>query len=97
MTESLKEFLSLSTELQKKWLQTDVGEQFQTCLVEYPIVAMCVDMDDIFKERTNNFSDYDHGLFFHGRTITEERYNYTTDCSIVKNILHQGIGFHIKY
>lgn len=73
MTESLKEFLSLSTELQKQWLQTNDGMEFQTGLVEYPIVAMYVDIDDIFEERTNNFSDYDHGLFFHGRTIPEER------------------------
>ena len=73
MTELLKEFLSLSTELQEQWLQTDNGMEFQTGLVECPIVAMYVNMDDIFEERTDNFSDYDHGLFFHGRTITEER------------------------
>ena len=24
-------------------------------------------------ERTNNFSDYDHGLFFYVRSISEER------------------------
>ena len=75
MTESLGEFLSLPTELQKQWLQTDDGMAFQTGLVEYPIVAMYVDINDIFEERTNNFSDYDHGLFFHDRSISEERCN----------------------
>ena len=75
MTELPKEFLSLSTELQKQWLQTDKGMEFQTDLDEYPIVAMYVDIDDIFEERTNNFSDYDHGLFFHDRSISEERRN----------------------
>ena len=73
MTDSLKEFLSLSKESQEQWLQTDRGIEFQTDLVEYPIVAMYVDIDDIFEERTNNFSDYDHGLFFHDRSISEER------------------------
>lgn len=73
MSNPLDEFILLSTKLRKDWLQTDKGMEFQTNLVEYPIVAMYVDIDDIFEERTNNFSDYDHGLFFYDRSISEER------------------------
>jgi hypothetical protein len=75
MTKQLNEFLSLTPKQQKKWMESVEGEQFQISMIDFPIVGMFVDIDDVFEERAENFSDYDHGLFFHNRSISEERRN----------------------
>jgi hypothetical protein len=64
MVNSADELLALPQRGQEEWFQSYLKEQFLQSLMNCPVVAMNVQIDDVFAELTVNLSDYAHGHEF---------------------------------
>lgn len=74
MVNSAKELLALSQSGQEEWFQSHLKEQFIQSLMDCPIVAMSVQIDDLHKELVSNLIDYNHGHeFIQSDYVSQER------------------------
>ena len=74
MVNSAGELLALTQSKQEEWFQLHLKEQFMQSLMDCPIVAMNVQIDDVHKELVSNLIDYDHGhQFIHSHYVPQER------------------------
>jgi hypothetical protein len=74
MVNSADELLALTQSKQEEWFQLHLKEQFMQSLMDCPIVAMSVEIEDLHKELVSNLIDYDHGhQFIHSHYIPQER------------------------
>ena len=74
MTNSADELLALTQDKQEEWFQSHLKEQFIQSLMDCPIVAMNVQIDDVFDELKENLSDYAHGHeFINSNFVLPER------------------------
>ena len=64
MVNSADELLALTQSKQEEWFQSHLKEQFIQSLMDCPIVAMSVQIDDVHKELVSNLTDYNHGHEF---------------------------------
>ena len=74
MVNSADELLALSQSGQEEWFQSHLKEQFIQSLMDCPIVAMSVQIDDVHKELVSNLVDYNHGHeFIQSQYVPQER------------------------
>ena len=74
MVNSADELFALSQSGQEEWFQSHLKEQFIQSLMDCPIVAMSVQIDDLHEELISNLCDYNHGHeFIQSDYIPQER------------------------
>jgi hypothetical protein len=74
MTDSADELLALTQDKQEEWFQSYLKEQFLQSLMDCPVVAMNVQIDDEFDELAESLSAYNNGhLFIHSDYVLPER------------------------
>ena len=74
MVNSADEILALTQSKQEEWFQSHLKEQFIQSLMDCPIVAMSVQIDDVHQELVSNLIDYNHGHeFIQSEYIPQER------------------------
>jgi len=74
MFNSADELLALTQSKQEEWFQSHLKEQFIQSLMDCPIVAMSVQIDDVHKELVSNLIDYNHGHeFIQSEYVSQER------------------------
>ena len=74
MVNSADELLALTQSNQEEWFQSHLKEQFIQSLMDCPIVAMSVQIDDVHKELVSNLIDYNHGHeFIQSEYVSQER------------------------
>ena len=74
MVNSADEILAFSQSKQEDWFQSYLKEQFMQSLMDCPIVAMNVHVDDVHKELVSNLVDYNHGHeFIQSEYVPQER------------------------
>ena len=74
MVNSANELLALTQSKQEEWFQSHLKEQFIQSLMDCPIVAMSVQIDDVHKELVSNLIDYNHGHeFIQSEYVSQER------------------------
>jgi hypothetical protein len=74
MVDSADELLALTQSNQEDWFQSYLKEQFLQSLMNCPVVAMNVQIDDVFDELKENLSDYAHGHeFINSNFVLPER------------------------
>lgn len=74
MVNSADELLALTQSKQEEWFQSHLKEQFIQSLLDCPIVAMSIQIDDVHKELVSNLIDYKHGHeFIQSDYVSHER------------------------
>ena len=71
---SENELLALPKSKQEEWFQSYLKEQFLLSLMDCPIIAMNVQIDDVYDELVSNLIDYNHGHeFIKSDYVSQER------------------------